>query len=162
MQAPPKKFWFVKKTGKISKNLGKISETSGKNDAQYCLITKNGAQHFQTTQMKTFILRSYQKTSSWSLRKKLCRQKSHKNLSCKFGEILAKVLRIPRILPSPTTMRIGYGDKKFVLAFQCWEMSVRLMRNWDCESTLWGTVIAKTTACENNIKQNDYWITANI
>jgi len=61
MQTHPQKVWFVKKLGKIpekfgktSENMGKIPENlglnpwnPGKNVAQHCLTSKNGAQRLQ-------------------------------------------------------------------------------------------------------------------
>ena len=49
--------------------------------------------------------------SSWSLWEKICRQKSNKNFSAKFGEIRAKILRTPKNLPAPT--RISQVSEDF-------------------------------------------------
>jgi len=38
---------------------------------------------------------------------KICRQKSHNNFSDKFGEIRAKMVRIPKNLLAPTPMIRG-------------------------------------------------------
>jgi len=49
----------------------------------------------------TLFWRSHQKKRLWE---KPCRQKSHENVSGKFGEIRAKILRTPKTLPASTPM----------------------------------------------------------
>ena len=81
--APPK-IWFVE-------NPGKIPENADKNGAQRCLISKKAPNVCRNTNEDLFF---------W----KICRQKSHKNLSGKFVEIRAEILRTSKRLPAPTPM----------------------------------------------------------
>ena len=85
---------------KILENLGKIPENPGKNGAQSCLISKNGVQPLEKNTWRPFFGGHTNKRSLWSLWDKVCRQKSHKNFSGKFGEIRAKILRTPKNLPA--------------------------------------------------------------
>ena len=59
---------------------------SGTNGAQRSLISKNGAQCLQKNTWRLFVGGHTKKTSSWTLREKLCRQKTQKNFLRKFGE----------------------------------------------------------------------------
>jgi len=68
VQAHPQKFWFVENPGKIRGNLGKIPkdpgkipeyldkflESLGKNGAQRCLTSTNGAQCLQKNTRRPF------------------------------------------------------------------------------------------------------------
>ena len=69
-QAHPQNIWFVESfgkipedlgkipenLGKIPKNLGKIPENPGRNGAQRCVTSNNGAQWLSEKQMNTFFL----------------------------------------------------------------------------------------------------------
>jgi len=52
----------------------------------------------------SFFWRANQKSHSWSVWEKICRQRSHKNVSGKFGEIRAKIHHTPTNFPAPTPM----------------------------------------------------------
>ena len=96
-------FWSVE-------NLGKIPENLGKNGAQRCLTSKNGAQRLQKNTIKTFFGGHTKSKNSCSLWEKVCGQKAQKNFSGKFGEIRAKILRTSKNLPAPTPMFSCIGD----------------------------------------------------
>jgi len=98
----PSKFLFVENLGKIpenlgkaSENLGKVLENPGKNGA--------GAQRLQKYTIKIFSWRSHGKQVFTFFVENLW-QKAHKNVSGKFEEIRAKILRTPENLPAPTPM----------------------------------------------------------
>jgi len=96
-----KQFWFVEsgqnswKFGQIPWRSEKLPENPGK------ILTnpdKNGAQPLQKIQKISFFWRPHQKTSSWRLWEKICRQKLHKNFSGKFEEIfIAGQLYFPSV-----------------------------------------------------------------
>jgi len=61
VEAHPQKFWIVEKLGKTTENMGKIPENPGKNGAQCCFTSKNGAQRLQKSTIKILFWRSHQK-----------------------------------------------------------------------------------------------------
>jgi len=74
LQAYPKKFWFAE-------NLGKSPEYPGKNGAQHCLASENGAQSLHKNTWRPFL----EVTPKWSLWGEICRQTLHTKL---FGQVL--------------------------------------------------------------------------
>ena len=121
VQDHPQKFWFVESPGKIPENLGK-------NGAQCCLTSKNGAQRLQKN-MKAFLEVTPKKVfSSWSLWEKISRQKSHNSFLGKFGEIRAKILRIPKILLAPTPMVASAREWDFTVQIVWWYCAVSHVR----------------------------------
>jgi len=98
----PTKILICRKSGKISENFGKIPENLGKisedpgkipkylakllNIRAKLFDFKQWRQTFAEKQMKSFF-----GSHTWE---KNCRQTSHNNFLCKFGEIRAKILRI--------------------------------------------------------------------
>jgi len=111
VQVHPQTFLFVENPGKIPENLRKIPENPsktpenlGKNGAQRCLTSKNGAQGLQKNKWRPFCWRSHQKNG---------RQKLHDNFLGKFGKFCAKILCTPKNLLAPTPMlRNKIADKE--------------------------------------------------
>ena len=90
LQAQPKKFW-------LAENLGKSPENPGKNIAQHCLTSKNGAQALHKNTWRPFFGGYTKKRSSWSSWEKIWRQKLLKKLFEKVWENPGKILRTPKI-----------------------------------------------------------------
>jgi len=93
-RAPPKVL--------ICQNLCKIPGNLGKNYAQRCLASKNGAQRLQKNTWRRFLEVTPKKRFSRSLWERSCRQSRTKNFSGKFGAIWAKILRTTKNWPAPT------------------------------------------------------------
>jgi len=85
--------------------LGKISDNPGKNCAQRCLTSENGAQRLQKKNEELF-WRSHQEIYFVG-EGKFVGQKSQNNFSGKFGEIGQKFLRTPKNLLSPTPVNVA-------------------------------------------------------
>ena len=96
----PQKFWFVENPGKTPENLGR---NPWKFRQKWCPnVVWKLRPTFAEKKMKILFWKSHQKRSSWSFCGKICRQKSHKNFSSKFGKIRSK---IPQNLLAPTPMK---------------------------------------------------------
>jgi len=95
LQPQPHKFW-------LAKNLGKSPENPGKNTAQHCLPSKNGAQGLHKNTWTPFFGGYTKKRSSWSLWEKTLRQKLHKkNFRASLGKS-GQNPSYPKYLPAPT------------------------------------------------------------
>jgi len=89
---------------KIPENLSEIPENPGKNGAQRCVTSKTDAQRFSKKQMKTFFLEVAQKKVFVIFVGENLLAKVVQQLSGKFGEIRAKILRTSKNFLGPTPM----------------------------------------------------------
>ena len=90
LETHPQKFWFPK-------NLGKSPENPGKNSAQRCLTSRNGAKGLHKNTWRRFCGGYTKKRSLLSLWEKICMQKLHKKF---FGQVWGssgKILRNQKV-----------------------------------------------------------------
>ena len=90
------KFW-------LAESLGKSPENPGKNSAQRCLTSKNGAQGLHKHTWRPFLGGCTKKRSSWCLWENICMQKFHKKLRASLGKF-GQHPSHPKNLPAPTPM----------------------------------------------------------